>query len=58
MANKTQEEKLTGAVLRLHLRTADRELIEKAAKASGRGEISEWCRSVLIPAAQRQLAGE
>lgn len=57
MANKKKapEERLTGAVLRLHLRAADRQLIERAARASERGEISEWCRSVLIPAAQKQL---
>lgn len=56
MANKPEDKKLTGAILRINLRAADRELIERAAQAGGRGEIADWCRSVLIPAAVKQLA--
>lgn len=57
MKKKPDQEKLTGAIVRVRMKPGDRDLIEKAAREDGRGEISEWCRRVLIPAAKKALGG-
>jgi hypothetical protein len=52
---KNPGDRLSAAVLRIYMKVSDRDLIERASRQDGRGEISDWCRRVLIPAAKAAL---
>jgi len=58
MAKKNLEDKLTGALVRVRMRLSDKKKLELAASLdpNGRRELSDYCRSVLIPAANEAIA--
>jgi uncharacterized protein (DUF1778 family) len=53
---KMPNQKLTTAKqIRVTALPHDRDLIERAARASGSGEITTWCREKLLAAARVEL---